>query len=127
MRIVVSSGLGFVTLLLLLGAATPEPRTPAHELFIRKGCAHCHQLKGIKEAKGTLGPDLGKVVASRSVDELTAFLAHPDMAGTGRHLPSLDLTPRQVGMLVELMRNPPRKRKPTPTPQPTPRPSPTGP
>jgi hypothetical protein len=30
MRIVVSSGLGFVTLLLLLGAATPEPRTPAH-------------------------------------------------------------------------------------------------
>ncbi|MEB3298289.1 MAG: c-type cytochrome [Candidatus Sericytochromatia bacterium] len=122
-----SAGMGFLAVwLVLMGAATPVPRTPAHDLFVRKGCAHCHQLKGIKEAKGKLGPDLGKLVASRSVGELTGFLAHPDMAGRGNHLPSLDLTPRQVALLVELIRNPPRKPRPTPSPRPTPRPSPSG-
>ena len=108
------------------GAAIPDPRSPAQDLFVRKGCAACHQMKGVKEAKGAIGPDLTKLVASRSVDELGDFLAHPDQHGRGDHMASLDLTPRQVAMLVDLMLHPPRKATPSPSPRPTPRPSPTG-
>jgi cytochrome c oxidase subunit II len=80
-------------------------------LFVGRGCAGCHQLRGT-QATATIGPDLTHV-ASRSTlaaltipndrRELEAWIADPQAIKPGNHMPDLGLSSSEVEAIAAFL------------------------
>jgi mono/diheme cytochrome c family protein len=73
-------------------------------VFGSKGCSKCHAVNGVG---GKVGPDLGRIQANRSFDDLAAAMWNhlPKMGAEmrKRHVPPPYLTPSQVGNLIAFL------------------------
>ena len=73
-------------------------------LFANAGCGGCHQLNGVPQAHGQVGPDLDGVAAraviagrlANNPDNLARWIADPQAVSPGTAMPRLGLTPRQA-------------------------------
>jgi cytochrome c oxidase subunit II len=83
--------------------ATAQQRD-GEQVFMRYGCASCHQLRGT-EAHGTIGPDLTHLATRATLAALTipndprqleAWIRNPQAVKPGSHMPDLGLSPAQV-------------------------------
>lgn len=100
------------------GEAKPRVTPTLHpltELFVRKGCIACHIYTGVRSATGIMGPELTKVGKRMTVAQMAALLRDPQGHKPGTAMPSLDLSERQVALLVKFMiEGPPKKKMPPP-------------
>jgi cytochrome c oxidase subunit 2 len=78
------------------------------QLFQQVTCANCHTIAGTA-ALGRIGPDLTHLMSRTTLaagvlentpESLTRWLANPGTVKPGSHMPSLQLTPKQVHLLV---------------------------
>ena len=70
------------------GQAIPEDPTKGGQLFVSKGCARCHALKG---EEGKVGPDLGKIDLGDTQLNLAAKIWN--------HAPSMITAMERTGMI----------------------------
>jgi cytochrome c oxidase subunit 2 len=91
--------------------AQPAPAGAGLQVFMRSGCANCHELRGTA-ADAHVGPDLTHV-ASRSTlaagtipndrAHLTEWLANPQDVKPGTRMPKLPLSQRDIKTLVDYL------------------------
>jgi cytochrome c len=74
------------------------------DLIARLGCGSCHEIPGIKEADGLVGPPLAKfgrrqVIAGQlanTPENLMRWLMDPKGVEPGTDMPNLGITPEQA-------------------------------
>jgi len=90
--------------------ATAEQRE-GELLFMGRGCAGCHQLRGT-EARGKIGPDLThlatrKTLAALTIPntpaELSAWIRDPQAIKPGNHMPDLGLSGAEVAKIASFL------------------------
>lgn len=89
----------------LLAASVPGAlAAPSGEtLFTRKACVGCHVLKGHKEAKGSLGPDLSKVSKTWTREDLVAWIRDPQARKPDSAMPTLGLTQAEAEAIADYL------------------------
>jgi len=73
-------------------------------IIVRANCGACHQIPGIENAHGLVGPPLAHfakrtVVAgllANTPDNLTHWIAHPQQVAPGNAMPNTGLTDQQA-------------------------------
>jgi len=91
------------------------PMTPAQkagaDFFVHSACAMCHTIAGTG-AGGKAGPDLTHLASRRSIaagtlpmnrGSLAAWIADPQSQKPGTNMPTVDLTPDQLNVLVDYL------------------------
>ncbi|MCC6177385.1 MAG: c-type cytochrome [Chloroflexi bacterium] len=82
-----------------------------HRLFLAKGCIACHQVRGIPEATGVLGPALTGVASRKMIagsipntpQSLRAWIMSPQRLKSDTMMPNLGLTEPEATNLVALL------------------------
>ncbi len=107
------TGLAVLVLVLLLpaGAGSAQSAPPAPppvsdwDIFARKGCARCHQVRGLGD--GTVGPDLGRIDSGTGFVEIAAAMwnhvaeMRAQMRKHGIEWPRF--TPQEFSKLIEFL------------------------
>lgn len=87
-----------------------DPRL-GRELLVTRGCATCHRVQGVPEARGSVGPDLSGI-ASRGViaggipntpENLERWIADPPAMKPGTAMPRLGLSDAEADDLVAFL------------------------
>lgn len=106
-------------LLLAQFGGSPRPRAsarpswdPETAMFVRKGCIGCHKFTGVREAVGVMGPDLTKVKVRLTKGQIREVLHDPHRTFPDSPMPALDLSNRELDLLVRFL----TREKPTPGP-----------
>ena len=85
--------------------------TRGKQLFVSYGCGGCHQLNGIPQAHGQVGPPL-QGLGSRAFiagklenrpDNLRLWIQHPQVVSPGTAMPDLGITPSQTRDLAAFL------------------------
>ena len=79
--------------------------------MITKGCVACHQVEGIREATGLLGPSLTGIASRPTIagalpntpENLRAWLIDPHEFKPGTMMPNLELTEPEATDLVAFL------------------------
>jgi nitric oxide reductase subunit C len=80
-----------------LGRGDAELRAEGRKLWTTRGCIGCH-TRGVE---GTpIAPDLMAINRKYSVDSLARWLRNPAAQVPQAHMPTLDLTEREIDALV---------------------------
>jgi cytochrome c oxidase subunit 2 len=92
-----------------------EPQTPAagrgRDIFLSSSCAGCHRIRGTS-ADGRLGPDLTHLASRATIGaglmtltpaNLADFVSDPQDDKPGVTMPPTEITPDQLGDLVEYL------------------------
>jgi cytochrome c oxidase subunit II len=91
-------------------AAPPKDEVAARgqRLFIDRGCASCHTIRGTQAFFGRLGPDLTHVASRRTLaagtltnvpGHLAGWIANPQALKPGNRMPEVPLEPAEVHAL----------------------------
>lgn len=103
-----------IALLPLAGLAACHGAPPGHaeaKALIAAHCSACHQVPGIGNARGQVGPPLAGI-ATRAVIagklknspvNMRRFLLHPQAALPGGAMPELGLTPAQANAISDYL------------------------
>ena len=67
----------------------------------RYGCGSCHDIPGIRSARGTVGPPLGRIAVrtylagrlSNTPANMMQWIQHPQHIERGTAMPEMDVTP----------------------------------
>ncbi len=94
---------------------------PETAMFVRKGCVGCHKFTGVREAAGIQGPDLTKVKTRLTRVQIRDVLRDPHQTFPDSPMPELDLSNRELDLLVRFL----TRQKPTPGPSVRPQAKPT--
>ena len=83
------------------GSAQAQDRiTQGQRMFTEQGCHGCHTIGKL----GTpIGPDLSHLGGKRSEADLKAWLRDPAMQRPAAHMPKLELTEEQIGVLAAFL------------------------
>ncbi|GGI03019.1 c-type cytochrome [Egicoccus halophilus] len=81
------------------------------ELFVGYGCGACHQVGGIRQARGRVGPDLDGLADQRMIagslpntpEQLAAFIQNPQQHAPGTGMPDVGVTPDDAEDLVAFL------------------------
>jgi cytochrome c2 len=109
-----------LTLALLLGSCDGAPTAdgPAHgdaatgeRLFVEYGCAACHQISGVRQARGNVGPDLDGLAEQRIIagvlpntpGHLAAWLMDPRRYAPNTGMPDVGVTEEDAQDLVAFL------------------------
>ena len=107
---------GVVLIALLVGVASCDGRDTVREDAItltggdpdkgiaaigRYGCGSCHDIPGIRSARGTVGPPLGRIAVrtylagrlSNTPANMMQWIQHPQHIERGTAMPEMDVTP----------------------------------
>jgi len=111
-RTVTALGLAFAALVSACAPSPPAPKWPnfggdAHRgklLVGRYSCGACHQMPGIEEADGLVGPPLATFsrrtmiagLLPNTPSNLVLWLRHPQAVTPGNAMPDLGLTDAQA-------------------------------
>jgi cytochrome c2 len=96
-------GLILVALPLGLMACAREPQYDQAKRLIAQHCAACHQIPGIQEAHGNVGPSLAGIAHQQIIagylpntpETLTRWIEHPQRVLPGNAMPEMRLTHAQ--------------------------------
>jgi cbb3-type cytochrome oxidase cytochrome c subunit len=77
-----------------------EPTSPGWEIFIKKGCNTCHQIKGIGKE---FGPDLSNIGLRRNISWLDAWLRDPKLVKPAAKMPKPLLSDTERKELVNFL------------------------
>ena len=89
-------------------AAQVDENSRGAQLFLSKGCASCHRVRGTA-AGGNVGPDLTHVASRKTLaagtlrfntGSLAAWIADPQKLKPGAQMPAVDLAPDELLALV---------------------------
>lgn len=81
------------------------------QIFMAQACANCHTIRG-EPAVGKFGPDLTHLMSRSTIaagvlennrENLSDWLADPDNAKPGSHMPNMRLSPTEVKQLVDYL------------------------
>ena len=81
------------------------------QAFLTRGCVACHQVQGIREATGSLGPSLTGIAGRPTIagtlpntpENLRAWLIDPHAFKPGTMMPNLGLTESEATDLVAFL------------------------
>jgi cytochrome c oxidase subunit II len=115
MAVVAESQSAFHSWLTNMARPAPAPTTASQRegesLFMSRGCAGCHELRG-SEAQGRIGPDLthlatratlAALTIANTPQELSAWIHDPQAIKPGNHMPDLGLDNAEVEKLVSYL------------------------
>jgi cytochrome c oxidase subunit 2 len=89
----------------------PQNSSPGARLFVRDGCADCHQVRGTS-AHGVVGPDLTHLATRRTLaantipntrENLDEWIRHPQRFKPGSKMPDEQLSERDWRALVDYL------------------------
>lgn len=92
------------------GAAGGDPQH-GRELFVGYGCGACHQVSGVRQAVGRVGPDLDDLPDQRMVagqlpntpELVAAFIQNPQQTAPGTGMPDVGVTAEDAADLVAFL------------------------
>jgi cytochrome c1 len=92
------------------GHAVGDP-AKGRQLFVAKGCGACHQVRGISEAAGTIGPSLtgfaGRPTIAGSIpntpENLERWLRDPPAVKPGSMMPNLGLSEQEAAEIAAFL------------------------
>ncbi|MFA9431602.1 cytochrome c family protein [Egicoccus sp. AB-alg2] len=81
------------------------------EQFVGYGCGACHQVDGIRQARGRVGPDLSDLPDQRIVagqlpntpEQVSAFIQNPQEYAPGTGMPNLGVTPEDAEAITAFL------------------------
>ena len=82
------------------GSAQAERIMRGQRMFTEQGCHGCHT---VGKAGTPIGPDLSHLGVKRSEADLKAWLRDPAMQRPAAHMPKLELTEEQIGVLAAFL------------------------
>jgi cytochrome c oxidase subunit 2 len=89
-------------------AALPRSASPGLALFGQHGCGGCHTIRGTQHA-GTIGPDLSRIGARRSLGagilppseaNIASFIRHPEHHKPGVRMPAFPHMPEREALAI---------------------------
>jgi cytochrome c oxidase subunit 2 len=87
-----------------IAAAQTPPATEGEQLFMTRGCAMCHTIRGTN-AGGRMGPDLSHVGGRKSLaaetldntyENLVGWIADPQGVKPGSKMPRADISNEEI-------------------------------
>lgn len=116
------AAVALVLFAVVLGVSVPTVTTPrapeqrvaggvperGERLIAQYGCGTCHTIPGVRDARGKVGPFLGKVAEQRYIagnlvntpENLIRWIVAPQAVEPGTAMPDLGVTPEEAGHIA---------------------------